>query len=92
MARTTSMPIKLPRGFPRRKSSGHALEEVQNPPEPSFKVFERPHAASKSFDGGHVLRKSIVAVEERVVTAPTHHEENEGAELYRPSRNDLGNR
>ena len=46
------MPIKLPKGFQRRKSSGSALEELPNPPEPSFRVFERPHGR-KSFDGGN---------------------------------------
>jgi hypothetical protein len=49
------MPIKLPKTFPRRKSSGNALEEVENPPEPSFRVFERP--AHKSFDGGNSLKR-----------------------------------
>lgn len=51
------MPIKLPKGFPRRKSSGHALEELQNPPQPSFRVFERPSSAGKSFDGGNTLKR-----------------------------------
>lgn len=46
------MPIKLPKGFQRRKSSGNALEELPNPPEPSFRVFERPQGR-KSFDGGN---------------------------------------
>ncbi len=49
------MPIKLPKGFPRRKASGNALEELPNPPEPSFRVFERP--GSKSFDGGETLKR-----------------------------------
>lgn len=51
------MPIKLPKGFPRRKSSGNALEELQNPPQPSFRVFERPSSAGKSFDGGNTLKR-----------------------------------
>ena len=50
------MPIKLPKGFQRRKFSGNALEELPNPPEPSFKVFERPEA-SKSFDGGNTFKR-----------------------------------
>ncbi|MCJ1399692.1 hypothetical protein MMC11_002894 [Xylographa trunciseda] len=54
------MPIKLPKGFPRRKSSGNALEEVQNPPQPSFRVFERPEYGSKSFDGGNNLKRISV--------------------------------
>ncbi|KAL8903452.1 MAG: hypothetical protein Q9207_003910 [Kuettlingeria erythrocarpa] len=49
------MPIKLPKAFPRRKSSGNALEELTNPPEPSFRVFERPDR--KSFDGGNTLKR-----------------------------------
>lgn len=51
------MPIKLPKGFSRRKSSGTVLEEVENPPEPSFRVFERPAGGSKSFDGGIALKR-----------------------------------
>ncbi|KAL8966991.1 MAG: hypothetical protein Q9183_003120 [Haloplaca sp. 2 TL-2023] len=50
------MPIKLPKAFPRRKSSGNALEELTNPPvEPSFRVFDR--ADRKSFDGGNTLKR-----------------------------------
>jgi len=51
------MPNKILRGFQRRKSSGNALEEVKNPPETSFRVFERPVREGKSFDGGHTLKK-----------------------------------
>ncbi|KAK2762415.1 hypothetical protein FQN53_007546 [Emmonsiellopsis sp. PD_33] len=52
------MPIKLPKGFARRKSSGNALEEIASP-EPSFRVFERPGAANrKSFDGATTLNSS----------------------------------
>ena len=51
------MPIKLPKGFQRRKSSGNALEEVHNPPAgdhatSSFRVLDRPASKGKSFDGG----------------------------------------
>ncbi|KAL8966791.1 MAG: hypothetical protein Q9197_005792 [Variospora fuerteventurae] len=49
------MPIKLPKAFPRRKSSGNALEELTNPPEPSFRVFERPDR--KSLDGENTLKR-----------------------------------
>jgi hypothetical protein len=53
------MPIKLPKGFPRRKSSGNALEEVQNPPgQSTFRVFERPGAGGKASDAGQNLRAS----------------------------------
>ena len=51
------MPIKLPKGFSRRKSSGNGLEEITNPPEQStFRVFERPN--SRSFDGATTLKLS----------------------------------
>ncbi|KAI9683365.1 MAG: hypothetical protein M1829_005437 [Trizodia sp. TS-e1964] len=58
------MPIKIPKAFGRRKSSGNALEDIQSPSaEPSFRVLERPPpgfhqkpaAGSKSFDGGSKL-------------------------------------
>ncbi len=51
------MPIKIPKGFGRRKSSGNALEELENPPEPSFRVFERSQGGSKSFDGVSKLNR-----------------------------------
>ncbi|KAI4260345.1 MAG: hypothetical protein LQ352_000318 [Teloschistes flavicans] len=51
------MPIKLPKPFPRRKSSGNALDELTNPPtEPSFRVFNRVDHR-KSFDGGNALKR-----------------------------------
>ncbi|KAJ9209656.1 hypothetical protein DTO166G4_8745 [Paecilomyces variotii] len=50
------MPIKIPKGFARRKSSGNALEEVENPREPSFRVFERPSAGG--VDGVNAKRAS----------------------------------
>lgn len=50
------MPIKLPKGFSRRKSSATVIEEAENPPAPSFRVFERPPRGSKSFDGGYALK------------------------------------
>ena len=45
------MPIRLPKGFQRRKSSGNVLEELQNLPEgSSFRVI---HARDgDSFDSG----------------------------------------
>lgn len=50
------MPIKLPKGFPRRKSSGNALEEAQSPVGggSTFRVIERP--GNKSFDGGALMK------------------------------------
>ncbi|PGG99090.1 hypothetical protein GX51_06430 [Blastomyces parvus] len=52
------MPIKLPKGFARRKSSGNALEELDETPQPSFRVFERPGAARKSLDASTTLNSS----------------------------------
>lgn len=49
------MPIRFSKAFPRRKSSGNALEELANPPQPSFRVFER--SESKSLDGGTTLKR-----------------------------------
>lgn len=44
---------KFPKSFGRRKSTANAFEDDTNAPaEHSFKVFERPDSASKSFDGG----------------------------------------
>lgn len=43
------MPIKIPKGFARRKSSSNALEEVKDAP-PSFRVLERPPVGGRSFD------------------------------------------
>ena len=77
------MPIKLPKGFPRRKSSGNALEELQNPPQPSFRVFERPSTSSKSFDGGNTLKRMSLG---RPLSEGQYEEDNlfEGA---RPNEN-----
>ncbi|KAL2855039.1 hypothetical protein BJX68DRAFT_20523 [Aspergillus pseudodeflectus] len=49
------MPIKLPKGFARRKSSGNALEELENPPQSSFRVFERPSTERSSFSDGNLM-------------------------------------
>ncbi|OOF93674.1 hypothetical protein ASPCADRAFT_52755 [Aspergillus carbonarius ITEM 5010] len=66
------MPIKLPKGFARRKSSSNALEEVQNPPQSSFRVFERPAGDKKSFSDGNLVSKRL----------------SEGQPLYSPSEDD----
>ena len=52
------MPIKLPKGFTRRKSSGNALEEVDAPPS-SFRVFERPPGERRSFNDGTLLSRKM---------------------------------
>lgn len=60
------MPIKLPKGFVRRKSSGNALEEVENRPQSSFRVFERPSGDARSASEGNLLApKSVNAARRR---------------------------
>src|SRR2546421_4296637 len=86
------MPIRLPRGFQRRKSPGPALEEIPNPPEPSFRVFERPHNAGKSLDRGHLLRKPISTVEERAVASPRVGNQDDNELIFPVSRADLSKR
>ncbi|KAI9670398.1 MAG: hypothetical protein M1817_004441 [Caeruleum heppii] len=50
------MPIKIPKGFARRKSSANGLEDLKSTPaESSFRVLERPRSPCKSFDGGSKL-------------------------------------
>lgn len=44
------MPIKLPKSFARRKSSANVLEEVENPPQPSFRLIERHTVDGRSLD------------------------------------------
>ena len=52
------MPIKLPKKFPRRKSSGPVLDEIEtNSTESSFRVIERPKSGAKSFDGGNTWKR-----------------------------------
>ena len=50
------MPIKLPKGILGRRASGNALDELQNPPEPSFRIIERPQH-SRSFEGGEAFKR-----------------------------------
>ncbi|PKX90863.1 uncharacterized protein P174DRAFT_423724 [Aspergillus novofumigatus IBT 16806] len=69
------MPIKLPKGFTRRKSSGNALEEVENPPpQPSFRVFERPSADRKSLSEGNIFSKRSNGGQ--VLYTPTEEDDN----------------
>lgn len=79
------MPIRFSKGFPRRKSSGNALEELTNPPQPSFRVFERP--GSKSLDGGTTLKRMSHG---RPLSAEPQLEENVFVDNSPGS--DLGNR
>ncbi|KMP05846.1 hypothetical protein DIZ76_014958 [Coccidioides immitis] len=77
------MPIKLPKSFARRKSSGNALEDVKPPVEPSFRVFERPHGSSKSFDGTSALQRLAGNQGETPVDDP--YPDNIFAGIERPS-------
>lgn len=57
------MPLKGFKGFNRRKSFGNDLSEAAATDAPasavsSFRVLERPHYPSKSFDGGHSLLRA----------------------------------
>lgn len=51
------MPIKLPKSFARRKSSGNILEEVPPAPQSSFHVYERPGAQRSMTDGAPLTKR-----------------------------------
>ncbi|KAJ5242476.1 uncharacterized protein N7469_000803 [Penicillium citrinum] len=51
------MPIKLPKSFQRRKSSGNILEEVETHPQSSFRVFERPGPNRSMTDGAPLTKR-----------------------------------
>lgn len=68
------MPIKLPKGFARRKSAGNVLDEGDAPQHPSFRVIERPSADRKSFSDGNVLSKRMS--EGQLLRTPTEDQEN----------------
>ncbi|OGE48259.1 hypothetical protein PENARI_c030G01210 [Penicillium arizonense] len=50
------MPIKLPKSFNRRKSSGNVLEDVEAP-QSSFRVFERPGPQRSMTDGAPLTKR-----------------------------------
>ncbi|KAK4861123.1 hypothetical protein LT330_004039 [Penicillium expansum] len=52
------MPMKLPKSFTRRKSSGNVIEDVEPPHQSSFRVFERP-GPHRSMTDGAVLTKPL---------------------------------
>jgi len=83
------MPIKLPKGFQRRKSSGNALEEVQNPPVSSFKVLSSTPSEGKSFDGGVSLRMAGP-----MAPKPSTKDrlDREAGDVFTTRRNDASNR
>ncbi|KAJ5577852.1 uncharacterized protein N7459_006816 [Penicillium hispanicum] len=51
------MPIKLPKSFARRKSSGNILDEVDSNTQPSFRVFERPGANRSMTDSASLTKR-----------------------------------
>jgi hypothetical protein len=80
------MPLKIPKSFVRRKSSGNALEEVPNAPAPSFRVFERAPAANRSWDGSNAMKQTVQA--RHYETAENDFDE----ELFPVNKDDLRNR
>lgn len=89
------MPIKLPKGFQRRKSSGHALDEVHNPPADSsastFRVLERPASKGKSFDGGLSMKLAAHEGPKPPAKDYFHHYQQED-DVFSHSRQDTNNR
>ncbi|KAH8698268.1 hypothetical protein BGW36DRAFT_396091 [Talaromyces proteolyticus] len=81
------MPIKLPKGFARRKSSGNVLDEAENAPEPSFKVFERPGGGTRAFEGGVALKGAGASRYYRPSTAES---DNIFAGIEKPLPNNRG--
>lgn len=51
------MPIKLPKSFARRKSSGNILEEAPPRPQSSFHVYERPEPQRSMTDGAPLAKR-----------------------------------
>ncbi|KAK5076045.1 hypothetical protein LTR64_008511 [Lithohypha guttulata] len=91
------MPIKLPKGFPRRKSSGTVLDDFSNTNNDSntdtgssFKVLARPHSQAKSFDGGAALRPSPLTPKPLPQPRSSFDEDHE--DLFSVARNDAANR
>lgn len=87
------MPMKLPKGFQRRKSSGNALEEVFNPPagggDGSFRVLDRPAREGKPFDGGITLK---LGRDEPPRPPPKDSHARQEDDVFTSGRNDAGNR
>ncbi|KAF7510954.1 hypothetical protein GJ744_005784 [Endocarpon pusillum] len=80
------MPIKIPKSFVRRKSSGNALEEVPNAPAPSFRVIERRPGGKQSWDGINDLKQqSQVRMDEAT-------ENDFDEELFPDKKDDSSNR
>lgn len=77
------MPIKLPKGFPRRKSSGNVLDETSSA-EPSFKVYSRPGSSGQALD--------ISAAQKKPLPIRKNSFEQEDDDLFTVARSDAANR
>lgn len=94
------MPIKLPKGFPRRKSSGNVLDDFPNSSTQgniaspdggsSFKVLARPTSQGRSLDGGRNLRASPTAANH--LPQPRSSFEEDSEDLFSVVRHDVTNR
>lgn len=75
------MPMKLPKSFTRRKSSGNVLDDVETPHQSSFRVFERP-GPHRSMTDGAALTKPLS--EGHMVPSMMEDSDNIFAERERP--------
>ncbi|OQE07269.1 hypothetical protein PENVUL_c014G01612 [Penicillium vulpinum] len=82
------MPMKLPKSFTRRKSSGNVIEDVEAPHQPSFRVFERP-GPHRSMTDGAALTKPLS--EGNRVPTMVEDSDNIFAERERPLDKSRGN-
>lgn len=86
------MPIKLPKTFARRKSSGNVLDEVQagnnRDSSSSFRVLARPNSSGRSLDAGNTLKHLEVAPQPPQKTSF----ELDNEDLFSVARNDAANR
>ncbi|CAG8062875.1 unnamed protein product [Penicillium nalgiovense] len=82
------MPMKLPKSFTRRKSSGNVLDDVETPHQSSFRVFERP-GPHRSMTDGAALTKPLS--EGHTVTSMMEDSDNIFAERERPLDKSRGN-
>ncbi|KAJ5082055.1 hypothetical protein N7532_011098 [Penicillium argentinense] len=84
------MPIKLPKSFGRRKSSGNILEDVETHPQSSFRVFERPGPQRSMTDGAPLTKRmsegnavpSMLEDPDNIFAAGADHEQPLGKNRY----------
>jgi len=90
------MPGKFLKGFPRRKSSGQVLDDVQNDHNPnrdsasSFRVLARPGSEGKSFESGSALRSMADRPQQQAPHKSSFEGDNE--DLFSVVRDDAPNR